>query len=173
MSLKYYYLIMSQKEMIQNQVLEEILRERANYYFSKQKSLDFWVTLSPLFLDNLNLHQKILKTNFYKQQKSSISSTSSTSDLNFYASLISLDKDFINWIQLRLGYFEDISNQSNEKNRTNYISDGIYGSFQLNELDQVSPLESNDNFINPEIILNKYKKILDISYSYKDKIKSN
>ena len=98
MSLKYYYLIMSQKEMIQNQVLEEILRERANYYFAKQKSLDFWVTLSPLFLEDLNLHEKILKTNFYKQQKSSISSTS---DFNFYASLISLDKDFINWIQLR------------------------------------------------------------------------
>jgi len=170
MSLKYYYLIMSQKEMMQNQVLEEILRERATYYFAKQKSLDFWVTLSPLFLDNLNLHEKILKTNFYKQQKSSISSTS---DFDFYGALISLDKDFINWIQLRLGYFEDISNQSNEKNRTNYISDGIYGSFHLNELDQVSPLESNDNFINPEIILNKYKKILNISYSYKDKTKSN
>jgi len=90
MSLKYYYLIMSQKEMIQNQVLEEILRERANYYFAKQKSLDFWVTLSPLFLEDLNLHEKILKTNFYKQQKSSISSTS---DFNFYASLISLDKE--------------------------------------------------------------------------------
>ena len=123
----------------------------------------FWGTLSPLFLEDLNLHEKILKTNFYKQQKSSISSTS---DFNFYASLISLDKDFINWIQLRLGYFEDLSNQSNEKNKTNYISDGIYGSFQLSELNQISPLESNENFINPDIILNKYKKILNISYAY-------
>ena len=30
MEKKYYYIIMSQNEMFENQVLEEILRERAN-----------------------------------------------------------------------------------------------------------------------------------------------
>ena len=37
MEIKYYYIVMSQKEMLQNQVLEEIVRERANYYISKKK----------------------------------------------------------------------------------------------------------------------------------------
>ena len=46
----YYYVIMSQKSLLENQVVEEILRERANYYISKKKPLDFWITISPNFL---------------------------------------------------------------------------------------------------------------------------
>jgi hypothetical protein len=38
MEKKYYYIIMSQNEMFENQVLEEILRERANSYFLKNKT---------------------------------------------------------------------------------------------------------------------------------------
>ena len=52
MSTKYYYIVMSQKDMLQNQVLEEILRERATYYISKKKTLDFWITISADFLEN-------------------------------------------------------------------------------------------------------------------------
>jgi len=50
MTVRYYYLIMSQIDMLENQVLEEILRERANYYFSKNKNIDFWLLISPNFL---------------------------------------------------------------------------------------------------------------------------
>ena len=35
MTVRYYYLMMSQIDMLENQVLEEILRERANYYWIK------------------------------------------------------------------------------------------------------------------------------------------
>ena len=66
---EYYYLIMSQSDFMQNQVLEEVLRERATYYNEKKKSLDFWVLISPNFIKNLDLNQKIINTNFYKQQK--------------------------------------------------------------------------------------------------------
>ena len=41
MSKKYYYILMSQKQMLQSEVLEEILRERANYYISKKKEFRF------------------------------------------------------------------------------------------------------------------------------------
>lgn len=152
---EYYYLIMSQADFIKNQVLEEVLRERANYYFSKNKPLDFWISVSPSFIKNLKLEEKIKKTNFYIQKKEE--------KPEYNIALISLDKEFINWIQLRLGYFENINNQLNSK----YISDGIYGSFDLNLLKKInsnlSPLESNKNFLNPNIILNGYKKIISIN----------
>ena len=104
MNTKYYYLIMSQKDMIQNQVLEELLRERTNYYLAKNKKSDFWISMSPMFIKELKLDAKIVRANFYKQNREQI--TSST-DYEFYSSLVSVDKDFINWIHLRLGYFED------------------------------------------------------------------
>ena len=151
---EYYYLIMSQEDFIKNQVLEEVLRERANYYFSKNKPLDFWISVSPSFIKNLKLEEKIKKTNFYIQKKEE--------KPEYTIALLSLDKEFINWIQLRLGYFENINSQLNSK----YISDGIYGSFDLNLLKKInsnlSPLESNKNVLNPNIILNGYKKIISI-----------
>jgi len=150
----YYYLLMSQTDFIKNQVLEEVLRERANYYFSKNKVLDFWISISPSFIKDLELEQKIKETNFYIQKKEE--------KPDYIVALISLDKEFINWIQLRLGYFENINDQLNSK----YISDGIYGSFNLNLLKKVngnfSPLKSNKNFLNPNIIINGYKKIISI-----------
>ena len=152
---EYYYLLMSQTDFIKNQVLEEVLRERANYYFSKNKALDFWITICPSFIKELKLEQKIKKTNFYIQKKGE--------QPEYNAALVSLDKEFINWIQLRLGYFENINSPVDSK----YISDGIYGSFNLNLLQKInnsiSPLESNKNFLNPDIILKGYKKIVSIN----------
>jgi hypothetical protein len=72
---------MSQIDMLENQVLEEILRERANYYLSKNKNIDFWLLISPTFLKINNLLEKIKQTNFYKQQKTKISSDT---DKNYY-----------------------------------------------------------------------------------------
>ena len=51
MTIRYYYLVMSQIDMLENQVLEEILRERANYYLSKNKNIDFWL-LNKFFFDS-------------------------------------------------------------------------------------------------------------------------
>jgi len=152
---EYYYLIMSQTDFIQNQVLEEVLRERATYYNEKKKSLDFWVLVSPSFIKKLDLERKIINTNFYKQQE----------DKNciYYCSLISLDKEFINWIQLRLGYFENINIFSSSEINPRYVSDGLYGSFLDKESDKLSVLESNSSIVDPKIILNLYKKI--VSYS--------
>jgi len=158
---EYYYILMSQRDMIQSQVLEEILRERANYYFSKNKNLDFWLTISPSFIKDLGIDKKIVTTNFYSQHKSDISNNQGVS---FYGCLISLDKEFLNWIKLRLGYFEDISMQNSIPLNSNLVSDGVYGKLTLLN-NSMSPLKSNKNLLDPSIILSKYNKILNISYS--------
>ena len=83
----YYYILMSQRDMTQSQVLEEILRERANYYFSKNKPLDFWLTISPSFIKDLGIDKKVIKTNFYNQHQPDIHVYP---DMAFYGCLISI-----------------------------------------------------------------------------------
>ena len=157
MTVRYYYLIMSQIDMLENQVLEEILRERANYYFSKNKNIDFWLLISPNFLKLNNLSQNIKETNFYKQQKSKINGDNQK---DYYSCIVSLDKEFILWLQLRLGYFEIISSEIDDK----FVSDGIYGFFDhINtENSIISPLKSNFKQLNPFILIKKYKKTLQL-----------
>ena len=118
--------------------------------------------MSPSFIKQLKLDDKILKTNFYKQNKKSINSFT---DYNFYASLVSVDKDFINWIQLRLGYFENLDNISNVKDKSNYASDGVCGSFDLSKINSLSILQSSKTLINPDLIIGKYKAVLNTSYA--------
>jgi hypothetical protein len=155
---------MSQKQMLQNQVLEEILRERANYYFSKKRTLDFWMCISPDFLKRLSILKKLKLTNFYIQQQKEILYTSQEKEYNFYSVLISSDKEFIKWIKLRLGYFENIDDKIEEGSRTSYISDGIYGVINLNKNEKISPLKSTKTFLHPHILINNYKKVLDLYY---------
>ena len=157
MNVKYHYLIMSQKDMSQNQVLEEILRERTNYYFAKERSFDFWILPCPNFIKELNLDSSIKKTNFYLQKKDEINSFTQQ---NFYMSLVTLDKKFLNWIQLRLGYFENISQDIISK--TKYKSDGVYGFFESNDLN--NSLSFDESIINPDIILKRYKTVLSLKY---------
>ena len=57
-NIQYYYLIMSQKSLLQNQVIEEILRERANYYSTHKRNNDFWLLVSPNFIYSNNLNKK-------------------------------------------------------------------------------------------------------------------
>ena len=150
---------MSQIDMLQNQVLEEILREKANYYFSKNKSLDFWVTISPKFISEINLTEDIRSSNFYKQHSSEIITKNKN---EFYSALISLDKDFINWIKLRLGYFENQKSLLSQNTGSNFISDGIYGEI---EFTSKYNLDYSKDFIHPYFYLSKYEKSLDLYYS--------
>jgi hypothetical protein len=47
---------------------------------------------------------------------------------------------------------------------SNLVSDGVYGKLTLLN-NSMSPLKSNKNLLDPSIILSKYNKILNISYS--------
>ena len=50
----YYYVLFDQKLFFENETIEELLRERANYYNSKGKFVDFWLLPSPEFVNDKN-----------------------------------------------------------------------------------------------------------------------
>ena len=156
MNINYHYLVMSQKDFLENQVIEEILREKSSYYMVQNKVPDYWILISPKFLEKNNLEEKIRSTRFYKNQKNKIVFKSNdSSNIEFYASLVSSDKEFMNWIKLRLGYFEEIDNFENEKSNSSYVSDGICGTYLVKDKSDFSFLSDNNNFVHPDIIKSK------------------
>lgn len=79
----YYYAIGSKKFLMNQEPLEEILRERKNYYTSINKNIDFWLIL------DIN----IIPYNFNTKKST-----------NYFAAIVSLDKKFIQWLKLRIGF---------------------------------------------------------------------
>ena len=78
----YYFALASTNFFMNEEPVEEILRERTNYYTNIGKDIDFWFINNKAFIvDNMMHHQK-----------PNIS----------YTAIISLDKDFIQWLKLRL-----------------------------------------------------------------------
>jgi hypothetical protein len=159
----YYYLVMSQKDLLQNQVMEEVLREKASYYNSRKKNLDYWILISPDFLFKNNLIKKIQSSKFYNQKLKDILIVDSTNkEMPFYATLVSLDKEFMDWIKLRLGYFENIDElNKSENSNLNYVSDGVYGEFEIEDKSIISILKSNSNLLHPDIFVAKFKKSIE------------
>ena len=98
------------------------------------------------FIKNFNLINQIKNSNFYKDNKN---------NLEYLCSIVSSDKKYIQWIELRLGYFEDIKN-INSKNY--YTSDGISGSFEINN---ENILIENKLKIDPNFIAKEYEYIID------------
>jgi hypothetical protein len=141
---------MSQEEMLKNQVLEEILRERSNYYYSKLKSLDFWILISPDFLSFFD--KKIKNSNFFQNYKKRMSSNINSS---FFSVLITSNKEFLEWIKLRIGYFEDLNSNYNPNN---YTIDGLYG--VIEGIESASILNSNNNILDPKLLIQKYTEII-------------
>lgn len=82
----YYFAIASKDFFLYQEPIEEILRERTQYYKSLNKELDFWFTLKPDFISLLD-HQ-----------------THHFSIPDSLAAIVSLDQDFIQWLKLRVGF---------------------------------------------------------------------
>lgn len=78
----YYFALASVNFLTNEEPVEEILRERTNYYNSINKDIDFWLISNPDFI----------KSNIIFSQQQPVP----------YAAIISLDKDFIQWLKLRL-----------------------------------------------------------------------
>lgn len=155
----YKFLLLSQKSMLKNQVLEEMLRERSNYYFSKSRPLDFWILISPTFLSFFS--QKIQQSSFFAQNKEEILSNDK---LPFYSLIISSNSDFIQWIKLRLGYFTNLNDSFSETEKI-YTTDGISGIIDTNLLDSSTFLSLN-HFLHPDLLSQKYKQIFETYYSF-------
>lgn len=174
-----YFILMSQKDFLENQVIEEVLRERANYYVSKNKLRNFWIVNSPDFVFLPKFKTKIKNSNFYKQKSKQIIVKLNDKDYEFYTALITFDYEFIKWIQLRIGYFEDISTISFPSTYS-YISDGIYGKFDLKEDFDTQSINTNSlvsaftgasDRIHPDILTDRYKRSIEVYYNMKYPLK--
>lgn len=145
MNYNYKFLLMSQKDMLKNEVLEEVLRERSYYYFSKSKIFDFWIILSPKFIEEF---QKKLELNNYFNHESKI---------KFSSIIISSNSDFINWLKLRIGDFIDITLENDiDQHTKNGICGVLSNSFTSHEF------LSQNYFLDSKFISAKYNKIVDI-----------
>jgi hypothetical protein len=146
---------MSQKDILLDQVLEEILREKTSYYLALDRVPDFWILVSPAFIEEQKLGAKIRKTKFFQDQKNKIVVEWSTGGFKeFYIALISSDEDYMSWIKLRLGYFEEIETLKDNSVLLSYVSDGICGTLLIDENQQQtsSILDSNYSDLHPDII---------------------
>ena len=159
MNINYHYLIMSQQDLLQNQVIEELLRERSNYYISQNKNPDFWILTSPEYIEDNNIKNKILNSSFYKKHINEISVINSSLKRDFFACLVSTNKDFIDWFKLRLGDFENLSENINKEN---YRLDGIQLTINSNS-NNINLLKFNKEKIHPELVNNKFSQFINNS----------
>jgi hypothetical protein len=142
---------MLQTEMLQNQVIEELLRERSYYYNSNSKNPDFWLIVSP----NDSKKLKLLSKDSFD-----------LIEFPFLSTIITTNYDFYQWIKLRLGYFFESSDDESfidiknfQKNQTQNITiNGICGMLKPNQLIVFS---HNPSLIDPIIRKTKYKLILE------------
>lgn len=82
----YYYVLASQKFLLEDEPLEEVLRERTRDYEEKGKEIDFWLVKQPAFLEAPDMAAIKAKC----PQPS--------------AAVLSTNEQFITWLKLRLEY---------------------------------------------------------------------
>jgi len=145
MDINYYYLIFFKEDLLKNKLIEDVLREQAEFYIYRKKSLDFWILNSPLFLNKEEYLNRIKNSNYYKDNKKKYNT-------NTYSIIISSNKELITWLKLRIGYFENLSEVSDDKIKLS--SDGLYGLIKAKNFSNlINPLKSlvnKYNFLNYE-----------------------
>ncbi|MBD2439085.1 MgPME-cyclase complex family protein [Nostoc sp. FACHB-110] len=82
----YYYVLASQRFLVQEEPLEEVLKERTRYYHEHEKQIDFWLVQQPAFLEAPEMAE--VKAKCPKPA----------------AAIISTNPQFITWLKLRLEY---------------------------------------------------------------------
>ena len=65
----YHFIIFEQNDIFKNETVEELLRERANYYINKDKLCDFWILLNPFFIKEPSFLEKLKLTNYCNKFK--------------------------------------------------------------------------------------------------------
>ncbi|MEB3215852.1 MAG: MgPME-cyclase complex family protein [Nostocales cyanobacterium 94392] len=82
----YYYVVASQRFLLEEEPLEEVLKERTRYYHEQEKEIDFWLIKQPAFLETSQMSEVKAKC----PQPS--------------AAVVSTNPQFITWLKLRLEY---------------------------------------------------------------------
>ena len=153
----FYYILMTQEDLLNSSVTEELLRERSTHYINKNKPIDFWLIDRPLFAFTNKIKTNIKKTNFFSN-KNLFNAKELSDNLDFCLSscsaIISTNYEYLKWLQLRVGYFEEIPLEQNEyKNNPkfinkNYKSDGIFGLLIDSDKNDVYLQKNNDELKN-------------------------
>ncbi|MDM9381882.1 DUF2488 family protein [Chlorogloeopsis sp. ULAP01] len=82
----YYYVLASQRFLLEEEPMEEVLRERTRHYHEQEKEIDFWVVKQPAFLEAPEMAAVKAKC----PQPA--------------VAIISTNSQFITWLKLRLEY---------------------------------------------------------------------
>lgn len=80
----YYYVVASQRFLLEEEPFEEVLKERYRHYQSKEREIDFWLIKQPAFLETPEM----------ARVKASCPQPT--------AAVISTNKTFVTWLKLRL-----------------------------------------------------------------------
>ena len=153
MNTRYHYIVMSQQDLLENEVIEELLREKSYYYISQNKNPDLWILISPNFLNNKEIQEKLKKSSFYKQYKNKIVVSNQNKESEYYGCIVSSNEDYIGWLKLRIGDFEEINNLRNIEKT--YKVNGLYGVTENGNI-----LKSNPEKIHQELIKKKFIEFL-------------
>lgn len=82
----YYYVLASQRFLVEEEPLDEVLRERTRNYHEQEKEIDFWLVTQPAFLEA----PEMAKIKAECPQPA--------------AAVVSTNSQFITWLKLRLEY---------------------------------------------------------------------
>lgn len=82
----YYYVLASQRFLLEEEPFEEVLKERTRNYQEQEKEIDFWLVKQPAFLEAPEM----------KEIKAKCPQPS--------VAVISTNSQFITWLKLRLEY---------------------------------------------------------------------
>ncbi|NDJ23946.1 DUF2488 family protein [Nostoc sp. B(2019)] len=82
----YYYVLASQRFLLQEEPIEEVLKERTRYYHEQEKQIDFWLVQQPAFLEAPQ----------FAEIKAKCPQPA--------VAIISTNSQFITWLKLRLEY---------------------------------------------------------------------
>ncbi len=120
-----YLLIIDKKTGLYKEALEENLREKNNYYLLENKLINFWISNSSTILNNNFIRKLIFSTNFFDKVKTKLDNNYFNSNFTI---IYSLDKKFIEWLALRLGYceFRKVIKNNNKIVISNNIKDNDY-----------------------------------------------
>jgi Protein of unknown function (DUF2488) len=82
----YYYVLASQKYLLEEEPMAEVLQERTRHYREQEKAIDFWLIRQPAFLEAPAM--AAIKAKCPQPT----------------VAIVSTDQQFIVWLKLRLEY---------------------------------------------------------------------
>lgn len=80
----YYYVLASQRFLLEEEPLDEVLKERTRYYNEQEKEIDFWLVKQPAYLEAPEMAE--VKAECPRPS----------------VAIISTNPQFITWLKLRL-----------------------------------------------------------------------